>query len=69
MADELPTTGTNKVVKRTLSHQKLRRDLVGDDVLWVRDRGSPSYREFTADDELALRAALDAAGRGRFWEL
>ena len=34
-----PTTGTNKIVKRTLVHQKFRRDRVGGDALYVRDRG------------------------------
>jgi fatty-acyl-CoA synthase len=69
VASELPTTGTNKVVKRTLVHQKLRRDRVGGDALFVRDRGAGAYRAFTADDETDLRAALSAAGRDRFWDL
>ena len=66
---EFPTTGTNKIVKRTLVRQKYRRDLCGDDDLWVRERGADAYRQFTADDEAALHAALERAGRGRFWEL
>jgi fatty-acyl-CoA synthase len=66
---EFPTTGTNKIVKRTLVRQKYRRDLCGDDLLYVRDRGADDYRAFTADDEAALRAALEHAGRIRFWEL
>ena len=69
IADELPTTGTNKVVKRTLVHQKVRRDRLGDDVLWVRDRGEPAFRPFTAADEEALREALVAAGRANLWEI
>jgi len=69
VATELPSTGTNKVVKRTLAHQKLRRDLVGADALFVRDRGADAFRPFTGDDEAALRAELEAAGRGRFWDL
>jgi len=66
---EFPSTGTNKIVKRTLVRQKYRHDLCGDDGLWVRDRGADAFRPFTADDEQALHRALEAAGRGRFWEL
>jgi fatty-acyl-CoA synthase len=69
VAAELPTTGTNKIVKRELARQKWRRDVVGGDALWVRDRGDATYRPFTEADESELRAALDAAGRARFWEL
>jgi hypothetical protein len=35
----------------------------------VRERGADSYREFTVSDEDALRAALERAGRIRFWDL
>jgi fatty-acyl-CoA synthase len=69
VARELPTTGTNKVLKRTLAHQKLRRDLVGGDALFVRDRGASAYRPFTDQDEADLHRELEAAGRGRFWDL
>jgi fatty-acyl-CoA synthase len=69
VVDEFPTTGTNKIVKRTLVRQKYRRDLCGADTFWVRDRGADTYRPFTDDDERALRAALEHAGRARFWDL
>lgn len=70
VAAALPTTGTNKVVKRTLAHQQLRRDRIGPgDGLWVRERGDAAFRPFGPDDESALRDALAAAGRERFWEL
>ena len=69
IAAGVPTTGTNKVIARELARQKWRRDLIGDDDLWVRERGDTGYRRFTADDESALRAAMGAAGRLRFWEL
>ena len=69
VVDEFPSTGTNKIVKRTLVREKYRHDLCGDDELWVRDRGAGSFRSFTDDDERALHAAFDAAGRGRFWDL
>jgi fatty-acyl-CoA synthase len=69
LVHEFPSTGTNKVVKRTLVRQKYRRDLCGGDGLYVRERGADSYREFTVSDEDALRAALERAGRIRFWDL
>jgi fatty-acyl-CoA synthase len=69
VVQEFPTTGTNKIVKRTLVRQKYRRDLCGNDSLYVRDRGADSYRAFTNDDEASLQAALERAGRGRFWDL
>jgi fatty-acyl-CoA synthase len=69
VAAELPTTGTNKVVKRELARQKWRRDLVGPDALWIRDGRGETYRLFSAADEADLRAELTAAGRGRFWDL
>jgi fatty-acyl-CoA synthase len=65
----MPTTGTNKVVKRQLALEKYRADLVGGDALYVRDRDAPAYRPFTSSDEAAVRDALTANGRERFWEL
>jgi fatty-acyl-CoA synthase len=64
-----PTTGTNKIVKRTLVHQKMRRDRVGGDELYVRGRDERAYRRFTADDEEALRASFVHYERERFWDL
>jgi len=69
VARQLPTTGTNKVINRTLSHEKFRRDRIGDDAVWVRERGDASYRRFTADDERALYDAFVASGRERFFDL
>jgi fatty-acyl-CoA synthase len=69
VSSALPTTGTNKVVTRTLARQKYRLDLVGDDELWRRTRGDVAYRRFGTDDEVALRAELAVAGRERFWDL
>ena len=69
VAAELPTTGTNKVVKRTLVRQKYRPDLCGADSLWVRDRGEVAYQRFDGGGAAALRAELAAAGRERFWDL
>ena len=64
-----PTTGTNKIVKRTLVHQKFRRDRIGEDDLYARDRGEASYRSFGAADERALFDAFVKYQRERFWDL
>jgi len=64
-----PTTGTNKIVKRTLVHQKWRADRVAGDPVYARRRGEHAYRELTAADERALQATFVAAGRARFWDL
>ena len=64
-----PTTGTNKIVKRSLVHQKWRADRVGGDVVYVRQRGEPAYRVFTPDDERALHDSFVRYQRERFWDL
>ena len=64
-----PTTGTNKVVKRSLVHQKWRADRVAGDAVYVRERGEPAYREFTSDDERALHESFVHYQRERFWDL
>ena len=64
-----PTTGTNKIVKRSLVHQKWRSDQVGGDAVYVRGRGEPAYRAFTTDDERDLRASFVRYKRDRFWDL
>ncbi len=69
LSDALPTTPTNKVLARTLVHQKFRADRVDGDPLYIRERGSDRYRPFTAQDELALRKAFEANGRREAWEL
>ena len=65
-----PTTGTNKIVKRTLVHQKFRRRPRR------RRRAATSataattrYRPFTDADERALHASFVRYGRERFWDL
>jgi len=65
----LPVTPTNKVLVRTLVHEKFRADRVGGDEIYVRDRGAATYRRFGPDDEAALRAAFEEAGRSRSWDL
>ncbi|HVJ98793.1 MAG TPA: AMP-binding protein, partial [Acidimicrobiia bacterium] len=66
---EPPTTGTNKIVKRTLVRQKFRSDLVGGDEVYVRLRGEDVYRPFTAADEVALHKSFVHYQRERFWDL
>ena len=66
---EMPTTGTNKIVKRTLAQQKFRRDLIGGDAVFVRERGDAAYRPFSAAAEATVHDALVAGGRERFWDL
>ena len=64
-----PTTGTNKIVKRTLVHQKFRADRMRGDRCFVRNRGEQEYRAFTEADESELHASFVRHGRERFWDL
>ena len=65
----IPTSPTNKVLSRTLVHQKYRPDRVGDDALWVRERGADRYRRFGIDDADTVRDSLERTGRSQFWDL
>jgi hypothetical protein len=56
-------------VKRTLVHQKFRRDRIGDDAVYVRGRNEPEYRVFAEDDERELHASFVHYQRERFWDL
>jgi fatty-acyl-CoA synthase len=67
--EDPPTTGTNKIVKRTLVHQKWRSDRVGGDAVFVRGRGEDAYRPFTPADEQALHDSFERYQRARFWDL
>ena len=69
VARALPTTATNKILKRRLVHEKFRADRTGGDALYVRGRGEDVYRRFTPEDEHELHDAFAAAGRERFWDL
>ncbi len=40
VAESLPVSPTNKVLTRTLVHEKYRTDRTGDDALWFRDRAT-----------------------------
>ena len=63
-----PTTGTNKIVKRTLVHQKFRHDRTGGDPCFVR-LGQERFRPFTETDEAALHASFVRYGRERLRDL
>jgi fatty-acyl-CoA synthase len=65
----LPTTPTNKVLTRTLVHEKFRTDRVHGDPVFRRLRGEPAFGRFTESDEAALRAGFDANGRSAAWDL
>ncbi len=65
----LPVTPTNKVLARTLVHEKFRSDLVGGDVIHVRDREEGIFRRFTSEDEESLHRAFESSGRSRAWDL
>ncbi|HUF84518.1 MAG TPA: acyl-CoA synthetase, partial [Acidimicrobiia bacterium] len=64
-----PTTGTNKIVKRALVHQKWRADRTGGDPVFVRSRGEDRYRPFSDADERALFESFVRNQRERFWDL
>jgi fatty-acyl-CoA synthase len=64
-----PTTGTFKIVKRTLVHEKWRSDRVAGDPVFVRGRDDAAYRRFDRADEDALHASFVTSGRDRFWDL
>ncbi len=65
----IPTSPTNKVLSRTLVHQKYRPDRVDGDPLWVRTRGDAAYRPFGEAEAEELHRQLDEHGRLRFWDL
>jgi fatty-acyl-CoA synthase len=67
--EDPPTTGTNKIIKRTLVHQKWRRDRVGGDAVFVRGRGEDVYAPLNPETEDALRQSFVHYQRERFWDL
>ncbi len=66
---EPPTTGTFKIVKRTLVHEKWRSDRVHGDPVFVRLRDDAAYRPFTVADEATLHDSFVEYQRDRFWDL
>ena len=69
IAMSVPTSPTNKVLTRTLVHEKYRPDRVGDDQLWLRARGDDRYRRFGDAEAEELHGRLAEFGRERFWDL
>ncbi|HWF14678.1 MAG TPA: AMP-binding protein [Acidimicrobiales bacterium] len=65
----LPTTPTNKILARTLVHEKFRLDRVGPDPVYTRDRGAAAFGRFGVGEESDLRAAFTSAGREAAWDL
>ena len=66
---EPPTTGTFKIIKRTLVHEKWRADRGHGDPVFVRGRGDDVYRLWTSEDEAALYQSFVQYDRERFWDL
>jgi fatty-acyl-CoA synthase len=56
----LPTTGSNKILKRSLQSERWN---TGEPVYVCAGRGQPEYRLITAADRQQLEDALLAAGR------
>lgn len=69
ISDALPSTPTNKILTRTLIHEKFRHDRVAGDALYRRARGAPEFQPFSPADESALRAEFESHGRARAWDL
>ncbi|HZM56547.1 MAG TPA: AMP-binding protein [Acidimicrobiales bacterium] len=65
----VPTSPTNKVLTRTLVHQKYRPDRTAGDEQWVRTRGDAAYRVFGPAEADELHRQLRESGRERFWDL
>ncbi len=65
----MPATPTNKILKRTLVHEKFRADRCQGDAVLVRGRSEDAYRRFGVEDESRLHASFVANGRERFWDL
>ncbi len=69
LCEALPTTATNKVLVRTLVHQKFRVDRVEGDPVFVRGRGEDRYRAFGPEEQAALHDAFVESGRVQAWDL
>jgi fatty-acyl-CoA synthase len=69
VCEALPSTPTNKIVTRTLVHEKFRSDRVHGDTVYLRARGEPEFRLFDEEDESSLRDAFTSHGRRAAWDL
>jgi fatty-acyl-CoA synthase len=61
VAAELPTTATNKILKRALRREKFLLDRLADPIWW-RPRGAAEFRRFTIEDLATLRDRFTRAG-------
>ena len=61
LCTRLPTTPTNKILTRTLVHEKFRSDRVGGDPVYVRERGTESFRRFSAAGRVRAVRVVRAA--------
>ena len=59
VTEQLPSTATQKVLKRVLRAEHWACD---DPVWWRAERGA-GFRELTPDDAAQLRSGLEARGR------
>jgi fatty-acyl-CoA synthase len=69
VCESLPSTPTNKILKRKLVHEKFRSDRVGQDRVYHRGRGDDAFRPFDEAEESQLRGVFEARGRSTAWEL
>ena len=69
VCESLPSTPTNKILSRTLVHEKFRSDRVHGDAVYRRARGEEQFRLFGGEDESSLRAAFASHGRLAAWDL
>jgi len=67
--EALPSTPTNKILTRTLAHEKFRSDRVHGDAVYVREGGEEQFRLFGEEDESSLRDAFVSHGRRAAWDL
>ena len=69
VCEALPVTPTNKILTRTLAHEKFRSDRVHGDAVYLRPRGEEQLRLFGVEDESSLRDAFTSHGRRAAWDL
>jgi fatty-acyl-CoA synthase len=69
ISEVLPATASNKILVRTLVHEKFRSDRVDGDRVYTRGRGESEYHLFDEAEEKKLHEAFVAAGRARAWDL
>ena len=69
VCEALPSTPTNKILTRTLAHEKFRSDRVHGDAVYLRARGEGHFRLFGQEDESSLRVAFTSHGRPGAWDL